>query len=64
MMYAQEMFEEVFEEAMVEFDKAWYELYDSDDFAIVEQRIVERYGAEALESEEYHAWEREMYWDL
>jgi hypothetical protein len=48
-------FEEIFEEVMIENEiEEWYELFDSDDFEIVEERIVKELGKEILKSEEYN----------
>lgn len=62
-----EMFETVFSQVMDEMNLAWYELYDSDKFDIVVERIAHRLGIsiETLtEIPEYQQWEEEMYWDL
>ena len=59
-----ERFEEIFEEIMEEMDLAWYELFDSDQFDIVEARIVAEFGEDVLESDEYTAWTSEMAWEL
>lgn len=61
-----EMFERVFEEVMDELNlNAWYELYDSEKFSIVENRIAEKLGiTDPYENEEFCNWENEMYNDL
>lgn len=58
-------FEEIFEEVMIENEiEEWYELFDSDDFEIVEERIVKELGKEILKSEEYNNWIEIMALDL
>ena len=59
-----ERFEEIFEQAQVELDLDWWELYDSDKFDTVVALIVAEFGEEVLDSDEYSEWENEMYWDL
>ena len=59
-----ERFEEIFAQVQAELDLDWWELYDSEDFDKVVALIVEGFGEEILESEEYSEWENEMYWDL
>lgn len=59
-----ERFEELFAQVQEELDLEWYELYDSAEFDKVENLIVAEFGADVLESDEYIAWEQEMYWDL
>ncbi len=59
-----ERFEEIFEEVMDEMNMEWYELYDSEDFEIVENRIAEEFGEEIFETEEYHDWTYQLYMDL
>lgn len=45
-----ELFEEVFNEVMEELGLTnWWELADSDDFAIVEERLEAYHGTEAYE---------------
>ena len=59
------MFEEIFEEVMEMVGvKAWYELFDSDNFEIVEERISAELGYDCWENEEFVAWHREMAEDL
>ena len=59
------MFEQIFEEVMEMLGlEAWYELFDSDDFEIVEERISEALGYDCWEDEEFIAWHREMAEDL
>lgn len=59
-----ERFEEVFDEVMDEMGKSWWELFDSENFEIVEARIAEEFGKDVLESEEYLDWVAEMAEDL
>lgn len=59
-----ERFEEIFEEVMEEMNLAWYELFDSDQFDIVETRIVAEFGEDVLDSDEYCDWTNEMAMDL
>ena len=59
------MFEQIFEEIMEMLGiEAWYELFDSDDFEIVEERISAALGYDCWESEEFVIWYREMAEDL
>lgn len=56
-----DLFEEVFEEVMVDLGiDAWYDLFDSSRFKEVERRIVEKFGAEILETDDYINWIDEM----
>ena len=59
-----EMFDEVFYGIADALDLAWYELFDSDQFDLVEERLVELYGAEILKSADYLNWCNEMAEDL
>lgn len=59
-----ERWEEIFEEAQKELGLDWYELFDSDSFGKVEARIVEEFGEEILDSDEYISWYDEMAMDL
>ena len=59
-----ERFEEIFEQVQAELDLDWWELYDSENFDKVVELIVNEFGADVLNSEEFNAWEQEMYWDL
>lgn len=60
-----EVFEEVFEEVMEMFGmEGWWELFDSDKFSVVEEKLVERFGESVLESEEFCSWVEEMGDDL
>ena len=55
------MFEQIFEEVMEMLGlEAWYELFDSDDFEIVEERISAALGYDCWKDEEFIAWHREM----
>lgn len=61
-----EIFEEIFwqvgEEAGL---SAWWEIFDSEIFEEVENRIAKRFGvAEAGEIPEFREWEHEMAWEL
>ncbi len=56
----EERFEEIFEEVMKELELCWWELFDSDDFEIVVERVEDEFGAEVLESEEWKNWVHEM----
>jgi hypothetical protein len=59
------MFEQIFEEVMQMISvNAWYELFDSDDFEIVEERISAELGYDCWEDEEFVVWYREMAEDL
>lgn len=56
-----DLFEEVFEGVMVDLGiDAWYDLFDSSRFKEVERRIVEKFGAEILETDDYTNWIDEM----
>ena len=60
-----EVFEEVFEEVMEMFGlEEWWELFDSEEFSVVEQMLVQRFGESVLESEEFLSWVEEMDGDL
>jgi hypothetical protein len=59
-----ERFEAIFEEVMVEKGLAWWELFDSNQFDIVEARIVAEFGEDVLDSDEYCDWTQEMGEDL
>ena len=55
------MFEQIFEEVMEMLGlEAWYELFDSNDFEIVEEHISAALGYDCWENEEFIAWYREM----
>lgn len=59
------MFEQIFEEIMKMIGvNAWYELFDADEFEIVEERISAELGYDCWENEEFVAWYREMAEDL
>ena len=59
------MFEQIFEEVMEQFGiKAWYELFDADEFEIVEERISIELGCDCWEDEKFVIWYREMAEDL
>lgn len=56
-----DLFEEVFEGVMDDLGiTAWYDLFDSDQFDEVEHRIVEKFGKEILETDDYINWVDEM----
>jgi hypothetical protein len=63
-----EMFEKIFEEVMTEMNiNSWYELYDSEKFEIVRERIAKAMNItveELDENAEYNKWDEEMYWEL
>ena len=63
-----EMFEKIFEEVMTEMNiNSWYELYDSEKFEIVRERIAKAMNItieELDENAEYNEWDEEMYWEL
>ena len=60
-----EMFDAIFEEVMEMLGiTAWYELFDADEFEIVEERITTELGYDCWECEEFIAWNREMAEDL
>lgn len=63
-----EMFEMVFEAVMEELDlDEWYQLFDSEDFGIVEQRVATALGistADLYDIEEFDEWTSEMAMDL
>ena len=63
-----EMFDMVFEAVMEELDlDEWYQLFDSEDFGIVEQRIATALGistADLYDIEEFDEWTSEMAMDL
>lgn len=59
-----EKFEEIMEMVQEKYNKAWYEVYDSELFDEVEELIKQKLGASILDTKEYINWEREMYNDL
>ncbi len=61
-----DIFESIFESVMDELNiSAWYELFDSDRFEIVEERIRECFGVEdEFEIDEYDDWYNTMVMDL
>lgn len=60
-----EKFEEIFGEVAEEVGaESWWELYDSEDFEKVEERIGKEFGEQVFETKEYLDWVQEMYWDL
>lgn len=60
-----DMFEEVFMEVAEEHDaEAWYEVFDSDLFDIVCDRISARLGHDCQDDDEFVEWESEMAMDL
>ena len=57
-----EQFEVVFGEVMEELGiQKWYELFESEGFAIVEKRCQ---ALEGFDQEAFEAWEEEMAWAL
>jgi hypothetical protein len=60
------IFEEIFETVMDELNiNAWYELFDSNRFGIVEERIREYFGVEdEFDVEGYDDWYNTMCEDL
>ena len=55
------MFGQIFREVMAQVGaKAWYELFDSENFKIVEERITAKLGYNCWENEEFVIWHREM----
>ena len=63
-----ELFEEVFEEVMEEVNATgWWEVYDSEYYDIVLERIAERMGIseeELTEREDFCKWDSQMAEDL
>ena len=60
-----ELFDEIFGEVMGELGlSAWYELFDSEDFEIVRERISERLGYNCDECTDFVVWSTEMAEDL
>ena len=63
-----ELFEEVFEEVMEEVGATgWWEVYDSEHYDTVFERIAERMGIttdELGEREDFREWDHEMAMDL
>ena len=60
-----EVFEEVFEMVMEMFGFGeWWELFDSEQFGVVESMLVEQFGESVLESVEFEQWVGEMSGDL
>lgn len=60
-----DMFEEVFAEVMEELALSdWWELFDSDEFSMVEHRVSERLGYDCHDCEEFCDWARTMAEDL
>ena len=54
-------FEEIFTEVMNKLNiEAWYELFDSDNFAEVKHQIALQLGSSVLHSIEYQNWYNEM----
>lgn len=59
------MFEQVFGEVMIEMNfDGWWELFDSDAFEIVEERISALLGYDCWDNEDFVAWHDEMCEDL
>lgn len=59
-----EQFDDIFENVCVELDEAWYEVFDGDDFAIVEQRVSAMLGYDCWGDEDFRQWYDEMAQDL
>jgi len=54
--------EQVFEQVMVELGLVeWYQLYDGEGFAIVEERCK---ALEDFDQVAFDLWSEEMYWEL
>lgn len=61
----QEMFEEVFSQVGQEFGcEGWWEVYDSDLFDVVCERISVRLGYDCWENTEFIMWQSQMGEDL
>lgn len=59
------MFEEVFEKVMDELNISnWWELFDSDSFSIVEERISHILGYDCWDCREFVNWYNDMCMDL
>lgn len=59
------MFQQIFESMMEELGQEnWWELYDSEDFDLVVERISECLGHDAWEDPEFIAWQNIMADDL
>ena len=59
------MFDRIFEEVMHELGiNAWYILFDSDAFELVEERISNQLGYDCWECAEFIFWHRDMAEDL
>ena len=59
------MFEQVFENVMEELGlENWWELYDSENFDLVVERISERLGHNAWDDPEFIVWQDTMADDL
>lgn len=65
-MTNENIFDAIFEAVMDELElDGWWELFDSEQFELVEVRIAEEFGVEdADEVEGFIAWYNEMAWDL
>ena len=60
-----EKFEEIFWQVGDENGvNEWYNIFDSDLFDVVRDRIVNEFGDDVLESDEFLDWYDEMYEDL
>ena len=60
-----DMFEKVFAEVMEELALSdWWELFDSEEFSMVEHRVSERLGYDCYDCEEFCDWARTMGEDL
>ena len=60
-----EKFEEIFTKVMLKKGiNKWYELFDSEDFEEVEERISELLGYNCWECNDFRNWHHEMAMDL
>ena len=60
-----EMFDKVFDEVMEENRlENWYELFDSDEFGEVEERVSNLLGYDCWDNEEFCKWVDDMNMDL
>lgn len=63
-----ENFEEIFEEIQSNLKLAWYDLFDGENFVLVEKAIAKKYfnnDTKAMKANSiYKNWVEEMYWEL